>query len=58
MSGWEISGGSIHAGLEDALLLGRSQFLSRKEAESLGIFGTSLVIDGGMLLIRLLYAKH
>ncbi|CAN6452641.1 unnamed protein product [Victoria cruziana] len=44
--GWEISGGSIHAGLEDALLLGRSQFLSSKEAESLGIFGTSLVIDG------------
>ncbi|XP_031500277.1 dihydrofolate synthetase isoform X3 [Nymphaea colorata] len=44
--GWEISGESIHAGLEDAFLLGRSQFLSNKEAELLGISGTSVLIDG------------
>ncbi|KAF3794601.1 Dihydrofolate synthetase [Nymphaea thermarum] len=44
--GWEISDESIHAGLEDAFLLGRSQFLSNKEAELLGISGTSALIDG------------
>ena len=44
--GWIISDGSIRAGLEHTLLLGRSQILTSKETEALGLHGTTLLLDG------------
>ncbi|XP_021277917.1 dihydrofolate synthetase [Herrania umbratica] len=44
--GWKISNGSIRAGLENTCLQGRSQFLTSKEAETLGLPGATVLIDG------------
>ncbi|XP_010662583.1 dihydrofolate synthetase isoform X1 [Vitis vinifera] len=44
--GWRISDESIHAGLEHAYLLGRSQFLTSTEAETLGLPGATIMLDG------------
>ncbi|KAM7273606.1 hypothetical protein ACFE04_028270 [Oxalis oulophora] len=44
--GWRISDGSIKGGLENTSLLGRSQFLTSKEAEALGLLGTTVLLDG------------
>ncbi|XP_059434077.1 dihydrofolate synthetase isoform X1 [Corylus avellana] len=44
--GWRISDGSIRAGLERAFLLGRSQFLTQKETEALGLHGATVLLDG------------
>ncbi|KAL3650541.1 hypothetical protein CASFOL_006944 [Castilleja foliolosa] len=44
--GWNISDASIRAGLESAYLLGRSQFLTSKEAEKLELPGTTILLDG------------
>ncbi|XP_075648537.1 dihydrofolate synthetase isoform X3 [Castanea sativa] len=45
--GWRISDGSIRAGLERTFLLGRSQILTSKETEALGLHGTTVLLDGG-----------
>lgn len=50
-SGWRISDGSIRAGLEHAFLLGRSQFLTQKETEALGLHGATVLLDGGLILM-------
>lgn len=42
-----ISDESIRAGLEGTRLLGRSQFLTRNEAETLGVSEASVLVDGG-----------
>lgn len=44
--GWRISDGSIRAGLEHTFLLGRSQFLTSKETEALGLHGATVLLDG------------
>ncbi|CAA0830861.1 Folylpolyglutamate synthetase family protein [Striga hermonthica] len=44
--GWNLSDASIHAGLESAILLGRSQFLTYKEAKMLGLPGANILLDG------------
>ncbi|XP_058100229.1 dihydrofolate synthetase isoform X2 [Magnolia sinica] len=44
--GWRVSEKSIRAGLEHTYLPGRSQFLTRKEAETVGLSGVSVLIDG------------
>jgi len=44
--GWRISDGSIRAGLEHTFLLGRSQILTSKETEALGLHGTTVLLDG------------
>ncbi|XP_075648535.1 dihydrofolate synthetase isoform X1 [Castanea sativa] len=44
--GWRISDGSIRAGLERTFLLGRSQILTSKETEALGLHGTTVLLDG------------
>lgn len=44
--GWRISDESIHAGLEHTYLLGRSQFLTSTEAETLGLPGATIMLDG------------
>ncbi|XP_028106672.1 dihydrofolate synthetase-like [Camellia sinensis] len=44
--GWTISDVSICSGLEQTYLLGRSQFLTSKEAETLGLFEATILIDG------------
>ncbi|KAK9292440.1 hypothetical protein L1049_020412 [Liquidambar formosana] len=44
--GWKISDGSVRAGLEHTYLLGRSQFLTSKEAEALGLPGATILLDG------------
>ncbi|KAL0340995.1 UNVERIFIED_CONTAM: Dihydrofolate synthetase [Sesamum radiatum] len=44
--GWKLSDASIHTGLECAYLLGRSQFLTYKEAEMLGLPGATILLDG------------
>lgn len=44
--GWRLSDESIRAGLENTYLLGRSQFLSAKEAEALGLSGATVLLDG------------
>lgn len=51
VSGWRISDESIHAGLEHAYLLGRSQFLTSTEAETLGLPGATIMLDGGLIQI-------
>ncbi|KAL6503892.1 hypothetical protein OROGR_025815 [Orobanche gracilis] len=43
---WNLSDASIHAGLESAYLLGRSQFLTSKEAKMLGLPGANILLDG------------
>ena len=50
-SGWRISDGSIRAGLEHTFLLGRSQFLTSKETEALGLHGATVLLDGGLILM-------
>ena len=42
-----ISEKSIRAGLEQTQLLGRSQFLTQKESEALGVSEASILVDGG-----------
>ncbi|CAI0454241.1 unnamed protein product [Linum tenue] len=44
--GWQVSDKSIMSGLENTHLLGRSQFLSSKEADALGLHGTTILVDG------------
>ncbi|XP_039062907.1 LOW QUALITY PROTEIN: dihydrofolate synthetase-like [Hibiscus syriacus] len=44
--GWIISDGSIRAGLENTFVPGRSQFLASKEAEKLGLSGSTVLLDG------------
>lgn len=44
--GCRISDRSIRAGLENTFLLGRSHFLSSKEAEVLGLPGATILLDG------------
>ncbi|KAJ6677269.1 FOLYLPOLYGLUTAMATE SYNTHASE-RELATED [Salix viminalis] len=44
--GCRISDKSIRAGLENTFLLGRSQFLSSKEVEVLGLPGATILLDG------------
>ncbi|XVF53447.1 hypothetical protein PTKIN_Ptkin05aG0100100 [Pterospermum kingtungense] len=44
--GWRISDGSIRVGLENTLLHGRSQFLTSKEAETLALPGSTVLLDG------------
>ncbi|URE42168.1 Mur ligase middle domain [Musa troglodytarum] len=44
--GWVISEKSIRAGLEKTRLLGRSQFLTQMELSSIGLSGTTILIDG------------
>ena len=49
--GWRISDGSIRAGLEHTFLLGRSQILTSKKIEALGLHGTMVLLDGGLILM-------
>ncbi|XP_022985041.1 dihydrofolate synthetase isoform X1 [Cucurbita maxima] len=44
--GWRISDASIRSGLEKTFLVGRSHFLSAKEAGMLGLPGTTILLDG------------
>ncbi|KAK9914417.1 hypothetical protein M0R45_038198 [Rubus argutus] len=44
--GWRISDGSIRTGLQQTHLLGRSQFLTSKEAQALGLSGATILLDG------------
>ncbi|XP_052205466.1 dihydrofolate synthetase isoform X2 [Diospyros lotus] len=44
--GLKISDGSILIGLENTYLLGRSQFLTSREAEALGLPGATILLDG------------
>ncbi|XP_042055333.1 dihydrofolate synthetase-like [Salvia splendens] len=44
--GWMLSDTSIRAGLESAYLVGRSQFLTSKEADKLGLPGATILLDG------------
>ncbi|KAJ4705886.1 Folylpolyglutamate synthase [Melia azedarach] len=44
--GWRISEGSVRAGLENTCLVGRSQFLTSKQAELLGLPGATILLDG------------
>ncbi|KAK8939276.1 Folylpolyglutamate synthase [Platanthera zijinensis] len=44
--GWRISDKSIQAGLEKTCLPGRGQFLTRREVETLGLSGVSILVDG------------
>ncbi|KAL4384771.1 hypothetical protein GQ457_15G002570 [Hibiscus cannabinus] len=44
--GWRISDGSIRAGLENTFVPGRSQFLASIEAQKLGLFGSTVLLDG------------
>lgn len=44
--GWKLSDASIRNGLECAYLLGRSQFLTSKEVEMLGLPGATILLDG------------
>ena len=58
-SGWRISDGSIRSGLENTCLLGRSQFLTSKEAETLGLSKSMIMLDGGYFLSTLfIYAIY
>lgn len=52
--GWRISDRSIRAGLECTYLPGRSQFLTYKEAEALGLPGATILLDGGLILVCVL----
>ncbi|XP_024947945.2 dihydrofolate synthetase isoform X5 [Citrus sinensis] len=44
--GWKISDGSVRAGLENTCLVGRTQFLTSKQAELLGLPGATILVDG------------
>ncbi|KAK9178929.1 hypothetical protein WN943_028123 [Citrus x changshan-huyou] len=44
--GWKISDGSVRAGLEKTCLVGRTQFLTSKQAELLGLPGATILVDG------------
>lgn len=44
--GWKLSDTSIRAGLQHAYLVGRSQFLTSKEADILGLPGATILLDG------------
>ncbi|KAE8736409.1 Folylpolyglutamate synthetase family protein isoform 2 [Hibiscus syriacus] len=48
--GWIISDGSIRAGLENTFVPGRSQFLASKEAEKLGLSGSTVLLDGAVVV--------
>ena len=50
-SGWRISDASIRSGLEKTFLVGRSHFLSAKEAGMLGLPGTTILLDGGTFIL-------
>lgn len=47
--GWKLSDTSIRAGLQCAYLVGRSQFLTSKEADMLGLPGATILLDGGLV---------
>ncbi|XP_057774259.1 dihydrofolate synthetase isoform X2 [Salvia miltiorrhiza] len=44
--GWKLSDTSIRDGLQSAYLVGRSQFLTSKEADMLGLPGATILLDG------------
>ncbi|TXG71125.1 hypothetical protein EZV62_006060 [Acer yangbiense] len=44
--GWRMSDESLRSGLENTCLVGRSQFLTSKDAEALGLSGTTILLDG------------
>ncbi|PRQ60339.1 putative dihydrofolate synthase [Rosa chinensis] len=44
--GWRISDASIRTGLQQTHLLGRSQFLTSKEAQALRLYGATILLDG------------
>ncbi|KAI9161448.1 hypothetical protein LWI28_017580 [Acer negundo] len=44
--GWRMSDESLRSGLENTCLVGRSQFLTSKDAEALGLPGTTILLDG------------
>ncbi|KAL5813170.1 hypothetical protein ACOSQ3_028120 [Xanthoceras sorbifolium] len=44
--GWRMSDESIRSGLENTCLVGRSQFLTSKDAEALGLPGATILLDG------------
>lgn len=44
--GWRISDKSIQAGLEKTRLPGRGQFLTKREIQTLGLSGVSILVDG------------
>lgn len=44
--GWRVSDEAIRFGLEQAYLLGRSQFLTNEEVDEIGLSGVSVLIDG------------
>ena len=47
-SGWSrVTDEAIRIGLENTRLLGRSQFLTPKEAEALQLPGATVLLDGG-----------
>lgn len=48
---------AIRIGLESTRLLGRSQFLTPKEAEALQLPGATVLLDGGFLQMFLLCLK-
>ncbi|KAI4297549.1 hypothetical protein L6164_037434 [Bauhinia variegata] len=48
--GWRILDESIRFGLEDTCLLGRSQFLTCRESELLGLAGSTILLYGGWFL--------
>lgn len=54
ISGWRISDESVCAGLELTYLPGRSQILTSKEADALGLPGATILLDGGLLVKSLL----
>ncbi|CAL5371805.1 unnamed protein product [Camellia sinensis] len=49
---WTISDVSICSGLEQTYLLRRSQFLTSKEVEALGLSGATILIYGGYKFIN------
>lgn len=44
--GWRISDECIRTGLQQTHLLGRSQFLTSKEAQAIGLSGATMLLDG------------
>lgn len=57
-SGWRLSDESIRAGLESAFLLGRNQILTQNEAERLGLPGSTIMLDGGWVVISGLLSSN
>jgi len=57
-SGWRISDECIRTGLQQTHLLGRSQFLTSKEAQAIGLSGATILLDGGMFFFILGFLPH